>query len=105
MAARPMAKPAPTAESAGIQTPSPSAACAAVGVTSAAALSAAVGSACATGAWVTGGAATPGEGTKVWTTVAAKAAHATSTAQVVMIERGAAIARNRTKTARNRRGR
>merc|ERR1719159_1774017 len=77
MAARPMAKPAPTAESAGIHTPSPSAK-AAVGAATAAALSAAMG------AWR--GAA--GAGTKA----DISAPQASSTAPVKTAERGAAIA-------------
>merc|ERR1719436_1464420 len=85
MAARPMAKPAPTAESAGIQT-LPSAACAAVGATRTAVLSAATG---ADVAWEGGERCTAG--TKALLTDARSALPANNTAAVAMRERGAAI--------------
>merc|ERR1719499_2546732 len=80
MAARPMAKPAPTADRAGIHTAS-SAACAAVGVTRAAALKAAVGK------LVTGADALRGAGTKALR----RAPQDTSTPAVSTRERGADI--------------
>merc|ERR1719188_1979849 len=79
-----MAKPAPTADRAGIHTLEPSA-WAAVGAASAAALSAAVGSDCAVGRDATG------EGTKV----AIRLVQASTTAAVRMAERGAAIAKSK----------
>merc|ERR1719414_2119487 len=88
IAARPMAKPAPTAESAGIQTPSPSA-YTAVGVASEAALSAAVGKdwiACPCAGCLGAGAAT-----KLRVTLAMSMQLASKTAASVMAERGAAI--------------
>merc|ERR1719436_1734390 len=91
MAARPMAKPAPTAESAGIQT-LPSSACAALGTTSAATLSAAVGSAPA--AWtleVTGAGACCGAATKALLNDISNMTPTESTAPVITKERGAAI--------------
>merc|ERR1719364_637709 len=91
MAARPMAKPAPTAESAGIQTPPVSAAWAVVGVTAAATPNApgivpmAVDASARCNAR---GAA----GTKARQTVCISAAPATSATAVSTRERGAAIA-------------
>merc|ERR1719401_786311 len=90
MAARPMAKPAPTAERAGIQT-LPSAACAAVGVTSAAALRAAVGSEPAAGAtMLVGAGACCGAGTKAVPRHDSSATPASATAAVRIKDRGAA---------------
>ena len=76
MAASPIAKPAPTADRAGIHTLEPSALHAAVGAASAAALSAAVGSDCAVGRDATG------EGTKA----AIRLVQASTTAAVRMAE-------------------
>merc|ERR1719396_273559 len=91
MAAKPMAKPAPTADKAGIQTLPPSA-CAAVGVASAIALSAAVGSTSTTGAEEAAGAGTRwGAATKALLSDTSSKAPAESTAPVVTRERGAAI--------------
>merc|ERR1719379_751073 len=86
-----MAKPAPTAERAGIQTPSPSAAYAAVGVTRAAALSAAVGrEPAAVAAMLVGAGACCGAGTKAVPRHDSSATPASATAAVRIRERGAA---------------
>merc|ERR1719401_2960526 len=90
MAARPMAKPAPTAERAGIQT-LPSAAWAAVGVTRAAALRAAVGNEPAGGVTALFGAgASCGAGTNALPMQDSSATAASTTAAVSISERGAA---------------
>merc|ERR1719229_1798818 len=88
MAARPIAKPAPTADNAGIQTFEPSA-CAAAGVTSAAALTAAAGKACATGGCAK--CLGVGAGTKLRATDAISAPPISMTTAVIIMERGAAI--------------
>eukprot|EP00443_Scrippsiella_acuminata_P134444 CAMPEP_0115620864 /NCGR_PEP_ID=MMETSP0272-20121206/25430_1 /TAXON_ID=71861 /ORGANISM="Scrippsiella trochoidea, Strain CCMP3099" /LENGTH=137 /DNA_ID=CAMNT_0003056965 /DNA_START=160 /DNA_END=573 /DNA_ORIENTATION=- len=91
MAARPIANPAPTADSAGIQT-LPSSACAAVGIASAAALSTEVGSVPA--AWAAGVAAAGarcGAATKALPSDTNSMAPAKRAALVMMRERGAAM--------------
>merc|ERR1719401_2152571 len=92
MAAKPMVKPAPTADKAGIQTLLAPSAWATAGVTNAAALSAAVGSAPA--AWaadVAGAGACCGAATKALPKHARSMAPEKSTAPVITRERGAAI--------------
>jgi len=80
MAANQSAKPAPTAERAGIHT-LPSAACAAVGAMSAATLSAAV-------AWLVGGATFGTAGTKVVAMLEMSAMATRSIAAVKIMDRG-----------------
>merc|ERR1719282_1301097 len=96
MAARPMAKPAPTADSAGIQTLPPSA-CAAAGIVSAAALSAALGRALV--AWaadVAAAGARCGAATKALLNEMTSMAATESTAPVMTRDRGEAILPNET---------